>query len=219
MSSLETAQSIWETATKKFDKIDNKEKEEWFLSLIDQINENNTIQWCKKQWDQMTEEQKLKLYNRWAITVWNTIKNQPVIKIPRSYIDWTKNTMKHWVKNAARFKFLEEIPARFFVEFWIFDKPEGLTDKQLCKDIKSDAKNYNLYLWICETVCKAIPEAKAVVPFISMARHYTKRYKDNWTETIISRLNQKKESAIKEQTNQELAEVMEDSQTPIKKAA
>ena len=52
-----------------------------------------------------------------------------------------------------------------------------------------------------------------------MARHYTKRYKDNWTETIISRLNQKKESAIKEQTNQELAEVMEDSQTPIKKAA
>ena len=64
MSSLETVQSIWETATKKFNKIDNKEKEEWFLSLIDQINENNAIQWCKKQWNQMTEETKNNILNK-----------------------------------------------------------------------------------------------------------------------------------------------------------
>jgi hypothetical protein len=62
MSSLETAQSIWETSTKIFDKIDKDDKKEWFNSLINQIEENNTINRLKKTWNTMTEEQKLKIY-------------------------------------------------------------------------------------------------------------------------------------------------------------
>ena len=41
---------------------------------------------------------------------------------------------------------------------------------------KKDAKNFNTYLSICSTVCVCIPEARPAVPFIKMAKHYTKRY-------------------------------------------
>ena len=205
MTNLETAEKVVDTAWKVFDKIDDWEKKEWFLSLIDQAKENSSLQWCKEQWNKLSEDQKMKLYNRWAFTVWNTIKNQPVVKIPRMYIEWAKNTLKHWAKNAARFKFLEEIPVRFFVETWIFNKPEWLTDEKLCKDIKSDAGNYHLYLSICEAVCTCIPEAKAAVPFIAALKKYTKWYKEEWSETIIAQINKNKEKNIKENTSKELA--------------
>ena len=208
MSSLEIAESITNKAWEAFDKIDDKEKKEWFLTLIESADENSAIKWCKEQWNQLSEDQKMKLYNRWALTVRNSLKNQPVVKIPRMYVEWATNTVKHWFKNAARFKFLEEIPVRFLVEFWIFDKPEWLTDKKLSKDIKSDAWNYHLYVTICEWVCSVIPEAEPAVPFINALRKYTKWYKDHWTETIIARLNEKKEKSIKENTSVELAWVI-----------
>ena len=205
MWNLETAATVVDTAWKAFDKIDNEEKKEWFLSLIEQAEENSAIKWCKEQWNQLSEDQKLKLYNRWAVTIWNSLRNQPVVKIPRVYIDWAKNTVKHWVKNAARFKFLEEIPTRFFVEMGIFNKPEWLTDEQLCKDIKSDAKNVNLYLWICEAICAVVPEAQPAVPIIEWLRKCSKWYKEEWAETLIARVNKWKEEEIKENTSKELA--------------
>ena len=206
MSELEAAGKIVDKAWEAFDKIEDEEKKEWFLSLIDQAKENSAIKWCKEQWDKLTEDQKLKLYNRWEFSIWNKyVKNHPIIQLPRTYIEWAKNTIKHWGKNAARFKFLEEIPTRLFVEFGIFDKPEGLTDEQLCKNIKSDAKNFDLYLLTCETVCAVIPDAQAAVPFIQGFRKYTKWYKKEWSEAIIARVNEAKENEIKENTSKELA--------------
>ena len=217
MSSLETAQYVWEATTKKFDKIDNEKKKEWFISLINQLDENSNINRLKNKRNSMTNEQKLKLYNRQALTISNALKKwSPIYTIFRSIIDWNKHASKNWSKNALKFSFLEQIPCRFFVELGIFNKPEWLTDQKLIDDVKKDAKNFNIYLWFCETVCKCIPEAKAAVPFIWMARHYSKRYKDHGTEAIATRLTEKKEMAIKEQTNQELTEVLKDEH---KKAA
>lgn len=217
MSSLETAQYVWEATTKKFDKIDNEKKKEWFISLINQLDENSNINRLKNKRNSMTNEQKLKLYNRQALTISNALKKwSPIYTIFRSIIDRNKHASKNWSKNALKFSFLEQIPCRFFVELGIFNKPEWLTDQKLIDDVKKDAKDFNIYLWFCETVCKCIPEAKAAVPFIWMARHYSKRYKDHGTETIATRLTEKKEMEIKEQTNQELAEVLKDEH---KKAA
>lgn len=220
MGNLETAQSIWETTTKAFDKMDNNEKKEWFSSLIEELDENEKINWLKNKRNSMTEDQKLKLYKMNAVTVGEFLKKgSPLYQIYSAIVNGAKNTTKNWWKNALKFAFLERIPCRFFVELWILDKPKWLDDEKLIEDVKKDAKNFNIYIWLCEAICACIPDAQVAVPFIWMARHYTKWYKDHGTEVVISRLTQKKELAIKEQTNQALAETFKDTKNQIKKAA
>ena len=194
MSSLETAQSIWETSTKIFDKIDKDDKKEWFNSLIDQIEENDTINRLKKTWDTMTEEQKLKIYNRHSISIGTRLRYASI------------TTFRIWEKYAT----IEEIPCRFLVELGILNKPQWLTNEKLKEDIKSDAKNFDTYLWICEATCAVFDETKALVWLIAVARHYTKWYKKEWTNIVIERLNKKKKNEIEEQTNKELAATITD---------
>ena len=209
MSELETAGKVIDKAWEAFDKIEDSEKKEWFLILLDQANENSAIKWCKEQWNQLSEDQKMKLYDRWAISLWNTIKNQPIVKIQRLYYDWIRNTVKHWAKNAARFKLLEEIPVRFFVECWIFDKPEWLTDEQLYKDVKSDAWNLVTYLNICKYTAMAAsvayPEVKPIVPVIEWAKKFGTWYKEQGADVVIASLNNRRAEEIKEGTSKELA--------------
>lgn len=219
MEKLETAQKIWEKTTEYFEKIDDKEKKEWFKTLIEDLEKDSSINRLKDKWNSMTESQKLKLYKRHAITIGEALKNNAIYKYYSTIINGAINTAQNWWKNAVKFAFLEQIPCRFFVELGILDKPEWLTNEKLIDDVKKDAKNFNLYLWLCETICACIPDAQVAVPFIWIARHYTKWYKNHWTEVIISRLNQKKESAIKEQTSQALAEAMQDTRKSIKDAA
>ena len=218
MSNLELIQNTWEIATKSFDKMSNEEKMEWFKSLINNLDENESINWLKDKRNSMTEDQKLKLYKRNAITIsWFLKRWTTIYQIYSSITHAAQNRMKNWRKNAAIYGFLEQIPCRFFVELGILNKPEWLSDDKLIEDVKNDAKNFNTYLRICKTICYFIPETKAIIPFIWMAEQYSKRYKDHWTETVIAILNDKKELAIKEQTNQELKEAKENTnKTPQK---
>lgn len=209
MKNLETAKTIWEKSTQIFDKIENDDKKEWFNNLIDKLEKNSSINWVKDKRNSMTEEQKSNLYKRNAITVSEFLKRwSPIYQIYNSIINWVKNTTKNGWKNALKYAFLEQIPCRFFVELGILQKPSSLTKQKLIEDTKKDAKNFNIYLWICETICACIPETKAIVPFIWIAKHYTKRYRDHWTEVIADRINNKKESDIKQNTNKKLAETM-----------
>ena len=70
----------------------------------------------------------------------------------------------------------------------------------------------NTYLLIAEAACRVIPGAQEALPLIWTARHYTKRYKKEWSDYIVGRLNSKKESDIKAQTNKELSIAMSDIQ-------
>ena len=217
MSKLETAQKIWETSTKIFDKMGNDEKKEWFNNLIDSLEENSTISRLKDKWNSMTDEQKSNLYKMNAITVSEFLKRwSPIYQIYNSIVNWVKNTTKNWWKNALKYAFLEQVPCRFFVELWILEKPISLTREKLIEDAKKDAKNFNIYLWICETICTCIPETKAVVPFLGIAKHYTKWYRDHWTEVIATRINNKKEADIKQQTNKEIAKIITNTKTSKK---
>ena len=217
MSKLETAQKIWETSTKIFDKMENDEKKEWFNNLINSLEENSTINRLKDKWNSMTDEQKSNLYKMNAITVSEFLKRwSPIYQIYNSIVNWVKNTTKNWWKNALKYAFLEQVPCRFFVELWILQRPTSLTKEKLIEDTKKDAKNFNIYLWICETICTCIPETKAVVPFLGIAKHYTKWYRDHWTEVIATRINNKKESDIKQQTNKEIAKTITNTKTSKK---
>ena len=220
MGKLETAQKIWEETTKSFEKMSEKEKKEWFKSLIEDLEENSSINRIKDQWNSMTESQKLKLYKRHAITVGEALKNNIIYKYYNTIINGAINTAKNWWKNAVKFAFLEQIPCRFFVELWIFDKPEWLTKEKLINDVKKDAKNFDLYLWFCSTVCTCIPEAMPAVPFIWIAKHYTKWYKDHWTEVITDKLNKQKKLEVTKETNKALSITMSDINSKnTKKAA
>lgn len=220
MSNLETMQAAWEITTEAFEKMSDKEKAEWFNNLINELEENDKVKQLKDKRDSMTEDQKLKLYKRNAVTIsWFLKRWSPLYQVYSSVVHGAQNTIKIWGKNALTYALLEQIPCRFFVELGILNRPEWLSEDQLIKDVKKDAKNFNTYLSICKTVCSCVPEAKAAVPFIWMAKQYAKRYKDHWTETVISKLNEKKELDIKEQTSQELAETMKDTEKSLKDAA
>ena len=211
MSKLETAQKIWETSTKIFDKIEDNEKKEWFNSLIDEIEENNTIKWLQDNWRLFTEEQKLKIYKRHSISIktWLRYSSLPIFWLPEKIYNATKNTITKWDNHTWKYALLEEIPCRFFVQLWILDKPQWLEEDKLKEDIKKDAKNINLYLWICQAACIAIPEAgPEISALVGVAKHYAKWYKQEWAEAVIERLNNKKEAKIKKDTGKKLLKAL-----------
>lgn len=213
MENLETIQIVWETTTKAFDKMNEEEKKEWFNNLIENLDNNDKITRLKNEWDSVSEEEKAKLYKRWAITLSQTLKrSSPILTYYTTMFNGAKNTIKQWPKHAVKIALLEQIPCRFLVELWILTKPKSLTKEKLIADTKKDAKNYNTYLWICNTICKLIPEARPITPFIDMARHYTKRYEKKWTDVLITRLDKQQEKNIKQQTQKELSDTIRDIQ-------
>jgi len=215
MSKLETAQKIWETSTKIFDKIEDSEKKEWFNNLIDQLEDNSTINRLKKTRNSMTEEQKLKIYKRHSISVSTRLRysNMLTFWIGEKIYNGTKNYKKEWKKNALKYATLEEIPCRFLIHLGLLEKPKWLTDEKLKEDVEKDAKNFDIYLNICEKTCKVV-----WAKIFTTARFYTKRYKKEWVNTIIERINKKKKLQIKEQTNKELSLTMSNTKDR-KKAA
>ena len=70
-----------------------------------------------------------------------------------------------------------------------------------------------MYLWLCEWICTLTPETEALVPLIQIAKHYTKRYKKEWADAVIERLEGKKLSKIKWDTNTELLKHMKADNT------
>ena len=178
-------------ADKTFDALSDEEKKKWFNDLIENAEKNDSIKRLKEKWWTLTQEQKLKLYKRNSVDFSGYIKNYPLYRIGSSIIDWVKNTQKRWWKYAMTYWVLEHIPCRFFVELGILDKPEWLENKQLINDIEKDAKNFKTYLWVCEAVCSVIPEAKAAIPFIWMAKKYAKWYEKNWAPLMQEKMRQK----------------------------
>jgi hypothetical protein len=58
------------------------------------------------------------------------------------------------------------------------------------------------------------------VPFIWIAKHYTKWYKDHWTEVITDKLNKQKKLEVTKETNKALSVTMSDINSKnTKKAA
>lgn len=209
MSTLETLKKIWDISTEKFNNIDNNKKKIWFNKLIDGLEENTSIKWMQEKRNSMNDEQKMELYNINPTRIIEILKRwSPIYQLYNTIVNWIKNTSKHWWKNALKYSFLKQIPCRFFVELGILDKPKSLNKDKLVEDIKKDAKNFNINLKICEVVCTRIPEAQAAVPFIEMAKQYTKWYRDHWAEVVIQRIKNEKNVNIEQQTCKELAGVM-----------
>ena len=173
---------------KTFDSLPEQEKKEWFKNLLEEVDNNETIKKIKDKWAKLTDDQKMKLYKMNEISLGGYLRNNPAYRISSSMINGVKNIKQQWWKNAMTYWLLEHVPCRFFVELGVLDKPEWLDGKQLIEDVQKDAKNFNLYLWLCNTVCLVVPEAKPAVPYISMAKKYTKRYKKNCVPVIQERL-------------------------------
>lgn len=212
MDKLEAAEHIWNTVTAWFDKIESQEKKEWFNNIVDQIEENKWVQKLKETRKTMTEKQKLEIYKRHSISVntWLRYGLMTTYWAGEKLYHGIKNVSKEWIKNAANYATIEEIPCRFLVQLGILDKPEWLDNDKLTSDIQKDAKNFDLYLNMCEKLCMVVPDAQAAVPFIKIARHYTKRYKKEWSAAVIERLAKKKEEAVTAQASAELVETMSD---------
>lgn len=211
MDKLEAAEHVWNTVTAWFDKVESQEKKEWFNNIVDQIEENKWVQKLKEIRNTMTEKQKLEIYKKDSTSL-TTRLSQAIIFIPpvRKTYHGIKNISKEWIKNAANYATIEEIPCRFLVQLGILNKPEWLDNDKLTSDIQKDAKNFDLYLNMCEKLCMVVPDAQAAVPFIKIARHYTKRYKKEWSAAVIERLAKKKEEAVTAQASAELVETMND---------
>jgi hypothetical protein len=209
MWNLETAQVVWEKLTKKFENTENSEKKKWFNDLIDNLEKNKKIETLKEKRESLTEDQKLKLYNKDAITIWTQLKRRmPIVQIIWWTIDDIKNIKERWYKNAFKYDILKKLPCRFLVELGILKKPEWVWEEKLIEDVKKDAKNFDIYLWLCNTVCMVVPEGRVAVPFIWMAKKYSWWYKNHWTEVVKDRLERQKKEQLTNSTKKELTEVL-----------
>lgn len=204
---------ILNNTDKTFDSLSEEEKKEWFKNLLEEVDNNETIKKLKDKWAKLTEDQKIRLYKVNAVSLSGYLKNNPMYRISSSMINGVKDTVQQWWKNAMTYWLLEHVPCRFLVELGVLDKPEWLDGKQLIKDVQKDAKNFNLYLWLCKAVCYVVPEAKFTVPYISMAKKYTKRYKKNCVPIIQERLRQK----LSEETAKDIASALSSVEEDIVK--
>lgn len=199
------AESKLSKSWKLFEAIPNEEKKEMFLWVIENIENNPKFQNAKKIRDKLDEDHKSQYYKDW----WGSIKY---------FTTWplTPRITKRWLKiNIKDNLYTTASPLmRLWVSFWLLDKPKDLTDEKLIKNIKKDAHNINKYLKVLNFTCKAIPELRELVPFVTMVKPYAEWYESNWAPLMQERIRNKQI----ETTEKSIAETLSASEWDVLKS-
>ena len=210
MEHLEAIKSISTLTWKSIDEMSDKEKKEAINNLLEDMDNLWASKRLNKIWSPLSEEQKLNIYNDWDITgIHAPLKDLNLS--PQYIIKQFTSLKENWVKSSFKYTLLKTIaPAcRFCIELWILDKPDWLSEKELIKDVKKDARHIKNSLAALDLACYAVPELKPIQPYIKMIKPYVKRYKKHWTDVLISRLNKKKWSyAVIEDKKENLVDAL-----------
>lgn len=98
-----------------------------------------------------------------------------------------------------------------WVSFWLLEKPKDLSNEKLVKNIKKDAHNLNRYIRLLNLTCKAIPELRELVPFVTKLKPYAQWYEENWVPLMQDRMRQK----VSKESEENIAEVLSVSEEDI----
>lgn len=190
MEELESIKSLSTLTWKSIDDMSDKEKKEVLNNLLEDMDNLWATQRLNNAWAPLSEEEKLNIYNDWNITSIHSPLTELNIS-PQNIIKQFTSLKEKWIKSSLKYTLLKTIaPAcRLCIQLWILDKPNWLSEKQLIKDVKKDARHIKNSLAALDLACYAIPELKPIQPYIKMIKPYVKWYKKHWTDVLISRLN------------------------------
>ena len=192
MGKLNSLESLSTIAWKSIDKMDDEEKKEALINILEKMDDLGASKRLNKAWGPLSEEEKIDIYNDW--NVWDLRVGLKDLNVsPQNIIKQFTSLKENWVKSSFKCALLKRIaPAcRFCVQLWILDKPDWLNEKQLKKDIKKDARHIKNNLTALDLASRLIPELKPIQPYIKEIMPFVKWYKKHWTEVLISRLNKK----------------------------
>lgn len=206
MEKFDSLKSISTITWKSIDQMSDKEKKEALNNLLEDMDNLWASKRLNKIWEPLSEEQKLNIYDDWNISDLHVGLKDFNNVSPQNIIKQFTSVKEKWVKNSFKYTLLKTIaPAcRFCIQLWILDKPDWLSEKQLIKDVKKDARHIKNSLTALDLACYVVPELKPIQPYIKMIKPYVKWYKKHWTEVLISRLNKKNTYTAIENTKEDL---------------
>lgn len=157
-------------------------------SLLAKIKINKTFQKFSNMRNGLPEEDKLKIYNNWAQSIFSASKNglrtlnpltwqfRPVIIRP-----FQKGSIKEQIHKDIFYAQAE--PTRMLVHLWLLSTPNGLSQEDLIQNIKKDQKSMNRKMFILEKSAMIIPELKPAYPLIKQLRSIMKT--SSWVATEL----------------------------------
>ena len=222
------AEVAWSTLSKKreeFDALPEEEKEQKFLSTIDEIKMSKDFQNFESWWNKLGVRKKKQFYNDWEVisvpwainyaskAPWTLDVSLNPFKRPR--VRWLPNPVtkhinpKKNIKESVETSIYEQFPwlMRIGVDFWLLKKPWTLSKKTLLKNIAADATTLDTNLKTFREACKYVksPVFMAIGALIEKFLPYTTWYKDRWAELIQERIQNGNKRDVEKSTTYSLS--------------
>lgn len=222
----EVASSTLEKEKQKFDSLTETEKEQKFLSVIDEIKMSQDFQNFESWWNKQSWRKKMQYYKDWEVisVKWslnyakkapgtldvslNPLKRPKVRGLPNPSLNPFKNPIKN-IEQSVETSIYEQCPwlMRLWVSFWLLKKPRMLPEKTLLKNIATDAHTLNKNLWIFKKVCSVVPQLMILAPLIQKLLPYTEWYEKKWAPLMQERIKDKETKKAEESTTYSLSHV------------
>lgn len=199
------------------------EKEQKFLSTIDDIKMSQDFQNFESRWKKQWVKKKMQYYKdgevisvKWSINYaskapWTLDVSLNPFKRPR--VRWLPNPVtkhinpKKNIEESIETSIYEQFPwlMRIGVDFWLLKKPRTLSRKTLLKNIATDANTLDKNLKTFREVCKYVPQLMAVGVLIEKLLPYATWYKEHWAELMQERIQNKNKKDVEKSTTYSLS--------------
>ena len=219
------ASNILGDEKEKFNALSEEEKEQKFLSVLDEIKMNQDFQNFEKWWNHQSVKKKKQFYKDWdAISVewsfnyatklpWTLDVSKNPLKIPR--VRWVPNPVfkhinpKKNIEESIETSVYESFPwlMRWGVDFWLLKKPWTMSKRTLAKNIATDANTLATNLWIFEKVCWWVPALMALKPVIQKLLPYAEWYKEHGAELMQEKIGNRKKKQVEKSTTYSLSHI------------
>ena len=220
---MSIASSVLSKEQESFNALSETEKEQKFLSTIDDIKMSQDFQNFESRWKKQWVKKKMQYYKdgevisvKWSINYaskapWTLDVSLNPFKRPR--VRWLPNPVtkhinpKKNIEESIETSIYEQFPwlMRIGVDFWLLKKPRTLSKKTLLKNIATDANTLDKNLKTFRTVCKYVPQLMAVGALIEKLLPYATWYKEHWAELMQERIQNKNKKDVEKSTTYSLS--------------
>lgn len=220
---MSIASGVLSKEQESFNALSETEKEQKFLSTIDDIKMSQDFQNFESRWKKQWVKKKMQYYKdgevisvKWSINYaskapWTLDVSLNPFKRPR--VRWLPNPVtkhinpKKNIEESIETSIYEQFPwlMRIGVDFWLLKKPRTLSKKTLLKNIATDANTLDKNLKTFRTVCKYVPQLMAVGALIEKLLPYATWYKEHWAELMQERIQNKNKKDVEKSTTYSLS--------------
>lgn len=204
----------FDVAAKNPDIVDNLWKDA-LPGILNELETNESFKKFQKLWNEMSEENKEKIYKHgdYAFSLtWGMKRNiqmlnpisgplrQPIARI------LSKDSFKQqFTKDGME---IASWAMRTLVNLGVIEKPKNISDEVLLQNIKKDGANMKTKMWVLEKAAMVIPELKPALPIIQKIKPLMDASSDAAVKAMVKRQGEKKISENVEGTKAELQKVI-----------